>query len=915
MADAKKAIEAINMYPDMIDLDNLNDSTNINNVKAALNYLEDINELRRNNENFKNLSDLKTNHVIMAMAISNAAHSINGHLSHFLEVPGYYNRLYAENLAYTPNNPYNGWYYREKDAYNYLMNEYDNFNPYSNLSEEQRKEIQDLFGISSIGHYLNIVNQDATTVGMGRDTTPEKVGPYGGIYALNFSTESDAKKSVSIEEYIKRYDDFLSYIDDYESRKELEDAQSEYEKIKNELTNPSIDQYKEKINEANKSIENAEEKLDKSKASIDENIKNNKSYLKLKEEIDNLNKEIDLKTKEVEEKQKELENRPSYDPRGLEEYEKKLEESIANLNDKKDIYSKLSEENYDYLTSYLNAKVNYEDQENNLLADINHPELLEEIQRNYKKELIKLEEDYKNLVSSNKDYIESKNKLDQINGDYKKSVRKIEILTNMLEYASPNKDYINNKIKEAEQRLAYLEKLDLNYLIKNPTDKDEYLYLNKQVDELKDLINKLNSNKEKIKDINENISKLEKNLENLNNIYDTLLKSLNDLKDKINIPENKTLVKDKNKLTDTEKKSVKESIIAANKKRLKDTSIKVDSKGKATVEFADGKVEILNPEDLIKEIEYDFGEEAKTFPIESHPIEKKVGDKLSEKEITKAIKLVGLSEDTYKVRINDGQDIPTTDKLGDYIVDVSIEYKDGTKEDAQVLIIVKEAEKVDIGEEKADHKKYYFKVKFEDGTKDLVTILEDDSATDADGLFKDKFNKDYPDYGLSLDSVDGNKFNYIAKKKFVEERPSEKKYTVRYEIHDQASKVLEILQDEKWTDWQAMEKSYVIVANQLGKEYGSWNVERSDDGLVYVFIKKLEENETGEEKLEKGEKEVPSTGKDEKKESYKANRKDSKGKSSQNTNVKTGVSSLAGVLGTLAAASTRVFTSKKKKEK
>ncbi|MDU4715831.1 MAG: CAP domain-containing protein, partial [Anaerococcus sp.] len=332
VADAKKAIEAINMYPDMIDLDNLKDSTNINNVKAALNYLKYINELRRNDENFKNLSDLKTNHVIMAMAISNAAHSIDGHLRHFLEVPGYYNRLYAENLAYTPNNPYNGWYYKEKDAYNYLMNKYDNFNPYGDLSEDQKKEIQDLFGIPSIGHYLNIVNQDATTVGMGMDTTPEKVGPYGAIYALNFSTESDAKKSISIEEYIKRYDDFLSYINDYESRKELEDAQSEYEKIKNEFTNPSIDQYKEKINEANKSIENAEEKLkqrqnllvqakssieesqklynqtlnlenelkeklDKSKASIDENIKNDKSYLKLKDEIDNLNKEIDLKTK------------------------------------------------------------------------------------------------------------------------------------------------------------------------------------------------------------------------------------------------------------------------------------------------------------------------------------------------------------------------------------------------------------------------------------------------------------------------------------------------------------------------------------------------------------------------------------------------------------------------------------------
>ena len=42
--------------------------------------------------------------------------------------------------------------------------------------------------------------------------------------------------------------------------------------------------------------------------------------------------------------------------------------------------------------------------------------------------------------------------------------------------------------------------------------------------------------------------------------------------------------------------------------------------------------------------------------------------------------------------INEGQEVPSTDKAGDYIIDVTITYKDGTTEAAQVAIIITESD-------------------------------------------------------------------------------------------------------------------------------------------------------------------------------------------------------------------------------
>ena len=76
------------------------------------------------------------------------------------------------------------------------------------------------------------------------------------------------------------------------------------------------------------------------------------------------------------------------------------------------------------------------------------------------------------------------------------------------------------------------------------------------------------------------------------------------------------------------------------------------------------------------------------YPKETHPIFKKVGDKLTEEEITNAIVVLGLDKSKYTVTINEDQVVPTTDKPGDYIIDVTINFEDGTTDDAQVIIII-----------------------------------------------------------------------------------------------------------------------------------------------------------------------------------------------------------------------------------
>ena len=98
------------------------------------------------------------------------------------------------------------------------------------------------------------------------------------------------------------------------------------------------------------------------------------------------------------------------------------------------------------------------------------------------------------------------------------------------------------------------------------------------------------------------------------------------------------------------------------------------------------------PTDDDKKPEDSKGDLLVVYPIETHPIFKNVGDDLTEDEIKNAIVVVGLDKSKYTVTINEGQEIPTTDKTGDYIIDLTITYDNGDNEQVQAVIIVKGGE-------------------------------------------------------------------------------------------------------------------------------------------------------------------------------------------------------------------------------
>ncbi|MDU2202415.1 MAG: hypothetical protein E7E32_04690, partial [Anaerococcus hydrogenalis] len=86
------------------------------NIKKSIGFLKKQNSLRANDENFpENRNPYKTNHLIMAIAMSNADNSYDfskGHLDNF---------GVGENLAWGYDDPLEGWYNEEKVIYNAIL--------------------------------------------------------------------------------------------------------------------------------------------------------------------------------------------------------------------------------------------------------------------------------------------------------------------------------------------------------------------------------------------------------------------------------------------------------------------------------------------------------------------------------------------------------------------------------------------------------------------------------------------------------------------------------------------------------------------------------------------------------------------------------------------------------------------------
>lgn len=162
----------------------------VNNLKKFMGYIDECNELRASDNNFKGLSELYVDYDLMLYsAISNSisaqAGYSKGHLLFNACLQNYDLRTIllnasgntaAENLAWGYSDPFSGWYHDEKEMY----------------------DAGDRSG--EVGHYLNIVGEDYNTIGFSITNNRASQQCFG--YARNASLTTEGFLS-ALESYIQ----------------------------------------------------------------------------------------------------------------------------------------------------------------------------------------------------------------------------------------------------------------------------------------------------------------------------------------------------------------------------------------------------------------------------------------------------------------------------------------------------------------------------------------------------------------------------------------------------------------------------------------------------------------------------------------------------------------------------------------
>lgn len=175
------------------------------------------------------------------------------------------------------------------------------------------------------------------------------------------------------------------------------------------------------------------------------------------------------------------------------------------------------------------------------------------------------------------------------------------------------------------------------------------------------------------------------------------------------------------------------------------------------------------------------------------------------------------------------------------------------KSDIQKATTVKELEEIEakikatiVGnqDKPTDPEKKEYTVQYVIKDKDgkVVKVLQTENWTNWDDMEKGSVataNSFVEKYGKWDVEATAEGLTYVFTQK--EDKPTDpekKEYTVKYVIKDKNGKIVKVLQTETWTNWDAMEKGSVMVANAFAEKYGKWDVEATPEGLTYVFMQK-----------------------------------------------------------------------------
>lgn len=197
--DADKGLAILNEFYEKGDVKKTpEDASSYENLLITADYLEELNKLRLNDENFKGLKKLDTNFEILAKAMVSCNRSVDYTLGH----RGTFSVW--ENLAWGYADPFDGWYFKEKEIYNELLSIIKE--KYSDLPENQAMDramedyakAHNMPNLPVIGHYTNILANELNVTAVTRNL---KGIQFNSVYCMNGDFGYGYKAFISEEKY------------------------------------------------------------------------------------------------------------------------------------------------------------------------------------------------------------------------------------------------------------------------------------------------------------------------------------------------------------------------------------------------------------------------------------------------------------------------------------------------------------------------------------------------------------------------------------------------------------------------------------------------------------------------------------------------------------------------------------------
>lgn len=225
--DADKGLAILNEFYEKGDVKKIpEDASSYENLLATADYLEELNKLRLNDENFKDLKKFDTNFEILAKSIVSCNRSVDYSLGH----RGTFSVW--ENLAWGYADPFDGWYFKEKEIYNELLSIAKK--KYSDLPENQAmdramedyRQAHNMKDLPVIGHYTH-------TMANGLDVTAVTRNLKGVQFSTVYCMDSDYIWNDSIKISEEKYREIINaYVKSNDKKHLLEEKANAQKTIK-----------------------------------------------------------------------------------------------------------------------------------------------------------------------------------------------------------------------------------------------------------------------------------------------------------------------------------------------------------------------------------------------------------------------------------------------------------------------------------------------------------------------------------------------------------------------------------------------------------------------------------------------------------------------------------------------------------